>query len=207
MFGKLRTARFCRDFCFDKTRSDGYDARLMLNQRLPERIDPLRLAETGRTFRGLMELSRFKRLAPSLVSTEGTVEVELEFGIDEAGVRYLSGRLSTEVELICQRCLEPMRFRLTAEPLLGIVADAALAERLPPHYEALIAGERGPLLLQDIIEDELILALPIVPRHPVEACPQADAVRDDEGAEPDSETEEKDNPFAVLAALKRDTRS
>ena len=207
MFGRLRTARFCRDFCFDKSRVGGYYARLMLNQRLPERIDPLRLAETGRTLRGQIALARLKRLAASLVSVDGAVEVELEFGIDEAGVRYVSGRLSADVELVCQRCLEPMRLQLIAEPLLGIVTDAVLAERLPPHYEALIAGDSGPLLLQDIIEDELILALPIVPKHPVDACPQAEAVQDDESEESAADAERKDNPFAVLAALKRDTRS
>lgn len=205
MFGWPRTARFCRDFCFDKGGVGSYDARLMLNQQLPERIDPLRLAETGRTLCGQVELCHLKRLAATLISAEGAAHVELDFGVDEAGVRYLSGRLRAEVELVCQRCLEPMRFELSAEPLLGIVTDAAMAERLPSQYEALIAGEKGPLLLQDIIEDELILALPIVPRHAVEACSHTGTVRgDEEGA---ADTEEKDNPFAVLAALKRDTRS
>ena len=64
-----------------------------MSARLPERVDPLRLAELGRTFHGRLPLARLVRLGQSLCDQAGEVEVELAFGRDEQGRLTLSGRI------------------------------------------------------------------------------------------------------------------
>lgn len=176
----------------------------MLEERLPVRIDPERLAETGRSLRGRLPLADLSRLAESLVDTDGAVTIELEFGIDPVGVRYMRGRIEAQVRLICQRCMEPMEYRLEANLNVGLASDEAHAELLPESYEPMVVSHE-PLFLQDIIEDELILSLPIVPRHEPENCPATKVLEQAAvGEEKEVEDGKADNPFAILAKLKHD---
>lgn len=164
----------------------------MLN-RLPEQIEPLRLAEVGRAFRGEIAVSRLTRLAPDLRSRDGAIEVELHFGLDERRVYVLTGSIRGVLELTCQRCLGPVAVPLDIRLKLGIVASEDEAERLPEGYEMLLAG-RDPVSLAELIEDEIILALPLIPRHAdVEHC----------GMKQDAtQGEAKASPFAALKELK-----
>jgi uncharacterized protein len=175
----------------------------MLN-RLPVRIDPLRLAETGQLLSGTLALADMKRLAASLASSEGEVEVELEFGKDVSGVPYMKGHLKTELRLVCQRCLEPLEYPVNSDFLLGIVSSEAECELLPADYEPLELREEA-MSLSDIIEDELLLSLPIVAMHPQSECHPRGGSDADEQNGATNETGEKLNPFAVLADLKKRT--
>jgi uncharacterized protein len=176
----------------------------MFNERLPVHIDPIRLAETRRLLEGRIPLAEMTRLGESLQDSDGEVTVSLEFGTDNEGIRFMRGRIQAEVSLECQRCLETMRYPIDSEFALALVRSTVEAEALPSHYEPLLV-EGEPLFLRDIIEDELLLALPIVAMHAPEQCSvstgtaeEADDRRKDTGAT------EKDNPFAVLADLKKD---
>jgi uncharacterized protein len=138
-----------------------------------------------------------------LLERSGEVIVSLEFGIDAEGIRYLKGRLQTVVVLECQRCLQSTQTPIDADFALGLVQSIEMAEKLPSHYEPLLV-ESDSLFLRDIIEDELLLALPLVAMHDESQCidvnqQAADANKrnnDDRGES------EKANPFAALAALK-----
>jgi DUF177 domain-containing protein len=169
-----------------------------MSDRLPEAIDPIRLADQQKLLKGRIPLSRMRRLGPSLAVADGWVEVDLGFGVDDLGIRYLGGRISAELQLVCQRCMEPMALPVAAAPSLGLVRSDAEAERLPSYYEPLVVGSE-PMLLSTLVEDELILALPIVPVHPADLCParSSTAAKDDTAPAPESA-----GPFAVLAALK-----
>lgn len=164
----------------------------MLN-RLPEQIEPLRLAEVGRAFRGEVALSRLSRLAPDLRSQAGTLEVELHFGLDERRVYVLTGCIRGSLELTCQRCLEPVTIPLDIRLKLGIVSSEEEADRLPEGYEMLLTG-RDPIVVSDLVEDEVILALPLIPRHSDAAeCGALSRA---------AERERKVSPFDVLKELK-----
>jgi uncharacterized protein len=178
----------------------------MFSERLPVHIDPFRMAETRRLLEGTIALAEMARLGESLQDTAGEVSVSLEFGIDNEGIRFIRGRIQAEVSLECQRCLETMRYPIDSEFMLGLVRSSTEAETLPSHYEPLLV-EDGPLFLRDIIEDELLLALPIVAMHAPEACgvelnamPQPDEAQEDDGEAAG------DNPFAALADLKIDRK-
>jgi len=202
------TARFYYCFSFDSPAGRGYYAALMFDTRLPVHIDPLRMAESRRLLEGSIALAEMVRLGESLQDTQGEVSISLEFGIDNEGIRFIHGHVQAEVSLICQRCLETMRYPLDSEFMLGLVRSTTEAENLPSHYEPLLVDDE-PLFLRDIIEDELLLALPIVAMHAPEECsaelnsaPQSEQAQEDE----DTGTTAGDNPFAVLADLKKDRK-
>lgn len=168
----------------------------MLKERLPVRIDPFRLAQARRFLGGRVSVTELKRLGACLADESGEVDVEMEFGIDADGISFLRGHLRAELKLTCQRCLEMMPYPIDTEFLLGIVTSEAEAQQLPSHYEPLVVGGE-PLFANDVVEDELILALPAVSRHELSDCPAADVLREvEEGGR------ERQNPFSVLSELK-----
>lgn len=140
------------------------------------------------------------RLAPSLCSTQGVVDFELAFNVDMEGIRCIHGSLSTQLDVVCQRCLKPMKLPLEAKVALGVVVSMQEAERLPSAYEPLVVGAE-PVSLKEMIEDELLLVLPVAPMHPEQQCPAWQERVIEEQEEPAQEG--KKNPFAVLAQLKK----
>jgi len=169
----------------------------MSDERLPLHIDPLRLARAGAQLRGRMPMAEMERFALLLAEVPGEAEVAVDFGIDAERRAFMHLRLQAEVMLVCQRCLGPVRHAIEVERLLGVVANESQAEKLPDIYEPLYVTEE-PLFLREVIEDELILSLPIVPRHAEGECaPAVTAAGTDNEAGAACA-----NPFAVLAGLK-----
>ena len=160
---------------------------------LPERIEPAGLADVGRSFRGEVPVAELVRLLPSLSCSDNALQVQLVFHLDERRVRTLEGSIEGHVDLVCQRCLGALRLPLDLKFRLGIAADEAQVERLPDGYEPLlVTGE--PMRTYDVIEDEVLLALPAIPLHEgVDRC---------ETGYENQPAAEKRNPFAVLEKLK-----
>lgn len=167
-------------------------------ERLPEQVDPLRLARQGAELHGRIPLSRMGRLAESLCDAPGDADVVMRFELGEGGIGLLRGEAHARVSVICQRCLEPMPIRLDAEFAFGLVESEPQAERLEAEYEPLLVGD-APLRISELVEDELILALPIVSLHDLPACPAAGHLAASGPAEHSADT----NPFAILETLKR----
>ena len=173
-----------------------------LNSLLPEFVDPMRLAETRQTLKGQVAVAAMPRLMASLdmpPSAQGEVDVDLAFSVDVQGVRRVLGGLHAELDVICQRCLQPMILPLHVNIALGIVRALDEAEHLPDEYEPLVlASVTEGQLLAAIIEDELLLALPVAPLHEEGQCPVRSGALDKVIAE-DLPPEGKKRPFAVLA--------
>ena len=163
---------------------------------LPIKIDPRRSADQGLSYEGSLPLQRLDRLVSYLVDAEGDIDVSLTFGIDEEKIRYLSGIAEVSVRMLCQRCLEPVAMSLRAELNLGIVKNDEAAEVLPKRYDPLIVVDNA-LDVNQAIEDELILSLPLIPTH--EDC-EVKTEFMDPNAKPEDDS--KENPFGILAQLK-----
>ena len=147
-------------------------------------------------------MSRMDRLREAVVEANGEAEVEFVLDRDAAGRLYMKGSARATVAMTCQRCLESVELPLLAEFNLGLVQGEQEAERLPEEYEPLRAG-RDPVDVAPVFEDELLLALPVVPRH--EACSMDYSPEPPERIdEPVEEEAPRENPFAALAALKGD---
>jgi len=172
-----------------------------MSERLPEHFEANALARRGARFSGTLALAQMPRLAESLHSPDGEVQVELEFAQDPDGLVVIRGRIEAQLALICQRCLEPMTLPVDRSFTLGVVADEALANRLPESYDPLVDGGQ-PVSTRDMVEDELLLSLPLVAMHPAEQCPAAKQPPTD-GQTEQPEKPARENPFAVLAELKR----
>jgi uncharacterized protein len=128
------------------------------------------LANRGVTLGGALDVGELTRLAGMLHSDAGSVRAELEFRQRSDG--WLGAELDYQaaVDLVCQRCLEPFRHEL-AEHVQVVLADAdALPATTPDGFEP-FELEGGRLRPAQLIEDELIVAIPLVPRHPrIEDC-------------------------------------
>jgi uncharacterized protein len=165
---------------------------------LPVSVDPVRLADQDAQLRGTLPIARMKRLVSMCVSDAGEAQLELHFRREtESGLRRITGRIEAVVRIRCERCMEPFALPLTAE------VDLLLA----PPGSGELAGESdvleaaGPISLSEMVENELILAMPMVPMHPADQCPSALAAGKT-GKEDASTETHQDNPFGVLAALR-----
>jgi len=173
----------------------------MQDQHLPAQIAPFKLARQGQTLHGVVSVDGLERLTTLLSDSHGHIEVSLQFGKDLQGINFVRGHLSANVNMICQRCMKPMPVQVEADVSLGIVSSDERAAQLPEEFEALIVEEE-PIALARIVEDELILALPIVALHENQGC---EPVLEKLQAEADriELAEQKANPFAALSDLKQ----
>lgn len=167
----------------------------------PHRLELHRFAESGGRLEGTWPAATFERLAadaPPTGDVHWAAWGELKPVAGGAPETWLSLEATATVRLECQRCLQAMAQPLAVERRFRFVADEAEAARLDEESEddVLALPPRGRLDLLPLVEDELILALPIVPRH--DTCPEPLALPADEAEEAAPE-----HPFAALAALKR----
>ncbi|WP_313054904.1 YceD family protein [Pseudomonas lopnurensis] len=172
----------------------------MLKGPIPPHVDPRKLADRAATLEGELQLSQLERLADPLEDDQGVVCAHFAFGRDEQRAVVIHSRLDVEVKMICQRCLEPVVLPIHSECDYAVVNEGASSQHLPKGYDVLEVGE-DPLDLLALVEDELLLALPIVPLHDPEICQPP--VGPDE-PEPSEDEVTRSNPFSVLAQLKRD---
>lgn len=182
----------------------------MSGQRLPVFIDPIRMADTGTYLTGSMTFEHMNRLHEILAepssssqssqsSSSGDVSIELTFGVDVQGYRYIEGHIKTQVALICQRCMQVFNYLIDSKFILSPVSDDVAAKQLPSPYEPLLATEK--MLLSTIIEDEILLNLPVIARHEEGECflPKTSVVQPTTSVKPGK----TDNPFKKLAELRK----
>lgn len=163
---------------------------------LPELVDAWRMVASRRVFEGRRPLSAMPRLGGALLSTEGEAAYVVEFGQDAFQVPFVALRAEAGLPLQCQRSLQAFVQPVRVEQRFGLIRDEADEAALPPGYEALLVPEDGALRPLDLVEDELILAVPLVP-----VAPGSEAVERDWPAS--AEEEAHASPFAALAALKK----
>jgi uncharacterized protein len=170
--------------------------RAPMNASLPESVDAWRMVTARRLFHGSLPLAAMARLRDSLAATAGMVTFDLEFGRDDLGVAHLHVLADAALPLTCQRTLETFNLPVHIDTRLGLITQEAEESALPTGYEPLLTSD-GMLRLADVIEDELILALPVIPVKPG-APPLVHGWTDSE--EPQEAA--RPNPFAALQKIK-----
>lgn len=171
------------------------------------RLDVVRLAAEGSRLSGGLAPAALPRLcadAPLVDDGAATWQLagELRYPSSASPQPWLTVTAEAPVVLTCQRCLQPMVLTLSVDRPIRFVRDEDEAERLDEEGDddVLALPPRGLDALA-LIEDELILALPLVPRHAV--CPQPLPLDTGEPAARSAGAEVRENPFSVLASLKR----
>ena len=144
--------------------------------QLPAHIDPMQLAEKGAHLAGTLSCKSMTRLTQACLDADGEVAVDLQFGRDpNSDVSELHGTLRTAVRIACQRCLEPM--------VLELRTDTRLLLRRPGERPGASAEEAEvltidrPVSLSELVEDELLLVMPMVPMHPLAVCPAKQRIK------------------------------
>ena len=165
--------------------------------RVPEAVDAWRMVAARREFEGRIPLATMVRLRDSLLQPEGDARYVLAFGIDALKVPFAELRIEAELPLECQSSLQRFLLPVQLVQRLGLIRDEADEAALPPEYEALLVEADGMLKPAELVEDELILALPVVP-----VAPDAEAVERDFA--PTVEETAQANPFAALAGWKKE---
>jgi uncharacterized protein len=155
-------------------------------------IDCLEFARNGCVLERSVGLDELPRLADVLVSTAGFLSVRLEGWRDDAGKSWLQVDVSGEPVLCCQRCLGGVSFPLAINSRLQLMAPGEEwpDDDLVDDSADAITAEKA-LAVLSLIEDEVLLALPIAPRHEQCEAPSASA------------TGHGSSPFAALSALKK----
>jgi uncharacterized protein len=108
--------------------------------------------------------------------------------------------------LVCQRCLRPVRIEVRSDARVALVADLDVADQLDSSVEPVVV-EDGRVALRDLVEEELLLAVPLVPRHEDEsqcgpgAAVEAAAGTPSEGGPVESSSPDTQKPFAGLGEL------
>lgn len=167
-----------------------------MSPQCPELVDPDRLANQETSCSGSMQLDQCERLLPLLVKQDGHVDFRFRFSRDTRHRPLLEGKVDGVLWLQCQRCMEPYQLAVKAELALVLVQGFDEAESLPPEFDPLMPEEETVNLYR-LVEDELLLAVPTVPRH--DNC-EAGVTESGENFESESVRE---NPFNVLASLKK----
>lgn len=161
-------------------------------------INSSEFARKGLEIHGTIAVSQFSRCTDMLESDQGEVTWQLKGGLDTEAKPELELTVSGVLQLTCQRCLEPYPFTLDIDSGFVVVANEAAL----PAEEDDIDDSRDYLVadanmqVAELIEDEVLLALPFAPKHQTGRC----AVEGELKAGVAEST--KPNPFAVLQGFK-----
>jgi uncharacterized protein len=181
---------------FDRERRKIYHARLMYARPF---IDSLDFAKNGKHLSGELPVAELPRLLDMLETPQGVLHYTLQGGVDKQGIPFLDVGVTGLCRLRCQRCLNGMDYpvrldtRLLLRDQAGLDAlDDDAAGGSEEEFDSILADTHLNVL--DMLEEEILLSLPIAPKHELGAC----QATDDKNAQRDERS-----PFALLAQLKR----
>ncbi len=169
-----------------------------MNDGLPKFADPIELASKKSRFIGEIPIDKMPRLLAYLSSSDGVVSFELEF-YQHRGRCTLNGKFSAQLSMICQRSLNEYKHSIQGTWQQVVVQSESDELELPDTIDALYVNSDG-LNLQNVVEDEVILSLPLVPIDP--SGKELEAPQLVEKQQVTDVDSKKANPFLVLKNFK-----
>lgn len=156
-------------------------------------IDSLDFAGNGKEIKGEAPFAGMPRLLDELESPEGVLQYTVRGGVDKQGVSFLDVSMTGDCRLRCQRCLGALEYpiRIATRLLLRSQVELDALEDDEEEFDSVLAETQLDVL--GLLEEEILLSLPISPRHESGDCQAKDG---------DSAGKGKENPFAALANLK-----
>jgi len=178
----------------------------MIKEYFPNRLDVEAFAQAGGHLSGHDSLVNYQRLATSTQGLHPDLRVDWQLDGEVraphgemVGQVWLWLRAEATFPMTCQRCLHVVDVPLSVAREFRFVADEATAEALDDSCEEDLLVLHPEFDVHALIEDELLLALPLAPHHDI--CPtKVDTVAGEEDFERGAT--ERPNPFAVLAGLR-----
>ena len=167
-------------------------------------IDPISLALQRERLAGILPLTAMPRVKDALWGTQsGGVCYEFDFRMDDAGYPLVTGRLDTKVILQCQRCMEAIEWPLQIQTQVIVVADEQDQELCAGNLMEAWTVNNDRVFIEDLIEDEIILGLPLVPVHDSTDCAAKVMLAVEPNWYEQTSHLAAPNPFAVLGKLRR----
>ncbi|MDO4697546.1 MAG: 23S rRNA accumulation protein YceD [Pasteurellaceae bacterium] len=173
----------------------------MQKVKLPLLIDPYKDAQRRMDYEGYLSRDQLSRLSESVGNVLSDAQVTLSLYVDPQKLTVIKGTATVDVELDCQRCGNPFSHTLDCTFCFSPVKNMEQADELPEIYDPIELNEFGEVSLLEMVEDEFIISLPLVPMHNPEHCEVSEA--EQVFGELPEELAKKPNPFAVLANLKK----
>ena len=147
---------------------------------------------------GQLHSGQLPRVDAVALANKAGVKVRLQFDSGDAAV-LVNGEFGATLTLVCQRCLEPVSVELGDKVRVALV-DADKAADIPEGYESVVVGNEG-IRLVELLEDEILLSIPLSARHDAGECGELAARLSELGATSgDSGT---NTPFAGLGQMLR----
>jgi uncharacterized protein len=162
-------------------------------------IDSLDFARNGKQLSGELPVAELPRLLDVLETPQGDLHYTVQGGVDKQGIHFLDVGVVGLCRLRCQRCLNGLDYPVRLDTRLLLRDQASLdaldddaAGGKEEEFDSILADTH--LNVPDMLEEEILLSLPIAPKHELGDCQATDGKN--------TQRDEK-NPFAVLAKLKR----
>lgn len=165
---------------------------------LPKLVDPRRLAEQRVSYREKITVSELQRIDEFVESSTSEIDVDLDFGRDEQHRIRVTGKIKGSVDLICQRCMERVRTGFDQPVDLLVVWSDEQSKAVPKDLDPWEVGETANL--HELIEDEILLALPVIARHEPGNCEAPEILGNPVFEE---QEEGRQRPFEILKDLAR----
>lgn len=162
-------------------------------------INSLDFARNGREISGEVPVAELPRMLDMLQNPEGILSYTVQGGVDKQGTHFLDVNVVGQCRLRCQRCLNGMDYPVRLDTRLLLrdqasmeVLDDMIAGGGVEEFDSILADAHLDVL--DLLEEEILLSLPIAPKHDLGACQATNG---------ENAYKEEKSPFAVLAKLKR----
>lgn len=171
----------------------------------PTRLDVAGFAADEGTLTAVDKIETYPRLVSELADAADDIAVRWEAhgaqrpGATGGSVPWLHLVANTAVPLVCQRCLTPVDTELEVDRWFRFVADEATAEAEDDVSEEDLLVTSRDFNLLELVEDELLMEIPVTPVHEICPVPVKLSVADADFEEAEAA---KPNPFAVLDALR-----
>ena len=140
-------------------------------------------------------LAELPRVAHELLTTDGDASGRVRFS-RQLGQAVADLEVSAQPEVVCQRCMQPMRWPVRVNSRIALVSDYNAADRVPEGLEVFLV-EADSVSVRDLVDEEVLLALPQVARHAEDSeCAGRDMQLPGHEAGPDEEPADVQKPFA-----------
>ena len=163
------------------------------SKSLPEQLKLFNFAKKEVSFSGQYKISDFRRISEISSNKKDNVRVDLSFYLKNNKTPCVDGIINLDIVLACQRCLDNLSIALEVNFNLAFVRHNQESEELESHYEIYVI-EDEELATHDLISDEILLSIPMVPTHDYDCIKE---INEQEIVEGKSE-----NPFAILKKIK-----
>ena len=164
-----------------------------LNKSLPSQLKLFNFAKKEVSLSGLYQISDFPKISEIANNKKDNVRVDLSFYLKNNKTPCVNGIIELDIVLECQRCLDDLSVALKVNFTLAFVKHDHESEELDSHYEIYVIEEEE-LATHNLISDEILLSIPMVPMHDYDCIIKID--------KQEIVNEKSENPFSILKKIK-----